>query len=491
MSSWTKAWCLHALIAALCFTGCEGRSVVGGAADTGAADHTTRDVTDVATDADDAAMDAFDATDDTTDATPADEDVVVADAEDAADAEDVPEDVDVMVRCVTDMDCAGRAEGQVCETMSGRCVECLASRDTCPVDRYCDSTTNTCFAGCRSDEGCRAITDPDAGADGGASPTPRCDTRVHACVACLTDDHCPNGTLCRGNTCVPGCDMTRPCPTGQSCCSGACVDTQTNLAACGACGRACAINNASPACRAGACAIERCNQGFGDCNSMASDGCETNLQNDITHCGACGMACRPLDNATVVCRAGACVPGLCAGGFGDCDGMAANGCETELRASPMHCGMCGMRCTAPANATSTCTAGACGFTCLAGFADCDGNAANGCEVNTNTSAAHCGRCRNACTAGANSTAACVTGACTIGSCATGFANCDNTAANGCEVDIRTNNANCGRCGTMCPTGQVCADSRCGLPCPVGQTRCGTTCVVTSNDPANCGMCGRA
>ena len=47
-----------------------------------------------------------------------------------------------------------------------------------------------------------------------------------------------------------------------------------------------------------------------------------------------------------------------------------------------HCGACGNACPARANATSTCAAGACGFTCNAGFADCNMDPDDGCETST-------------------------------------------------------------------------------------------------------------
>ena len=39
------------------------------------------------------------------------------------------------------------------------------------------------------------------------------------------------------------------------------------------------------------------------------------------------------------------------------------------------------------------------------------------------------------------------------------ADCDGVAANGCEVDLRTSATACGACGTSCGTGR-CEDSRC-------------------------------
>lgn len=63
------------------------------------------------------------------------------------------------------------------------------------------------------------------------------------------------------------------------------------------------------------------------------------------------------------------------------------------------CGPNGVVCAA-ANGTPSCIEGVCGVaSCNDGFADCDGVAANGCEVNTRSSTAHCGACDNACATG--------------------------------------------------------------------------------------------
>jgi hypothetical protein len=43
------------------------------------------------------------------------------------------------------------------------------------------------------------------------------------------------------------------------------------------------------------------------------------------------------------------------------------------------------------NQSVRCEAGACAFTCAAGFADCDGNPGNGCEAGRAPPAARCPR----------------------------------------------------------------------------------------------------
>jgi hypothetical protein len=41
----------------------------------------------------------------------------------------------------------------------------------------------------------------------------------------------------------------------------------------------------------------------------------------------------------------------------------------------------------------------------------------------------------------------------------------------------------------CAAGQICAGSACVVSCPAGLASCAGSCVVTANDPANCGGCG--
>ncbi len=211
-------------------------------------------------------------------------------------------------------------------------------------------------------------------------------------------------------------------------------------------------------------------------------------RSDLRNCGACNTVCPTPANGVATCAMSAC--GLtCNAGFGNCDSNNANGCEINTGTSVMHCGRCGTACPAPANATATCAAGVCGFTCNAGFANCDMNAANGCEVNTNTTLAHCGRCDNACPTPANGAATCAAGMCGLGACTTGFANCDANATNGCEVNTAVNASHCGGCNMACPSGATCVAGAC--VCPLGTTRCGTACVNIASDTNHCGMCNRA
>ena len=346
--------------------------------------------------------------------------------------------------------------------------------------------------------------------------------------------------LCVGNLCVTGCNDRQPCPTGRTCCDGACVETDSNRAHCGGCGMQCALAGASPGCNNGHCVVSTCNDGLGDCDLDPTNGCEVDVRATVAHCGGCGMACAPRANAAPTCDARRCVY-ACATGFADCDGDASNGCEVDTRASVAHCGACRARCEAP-NGVAACAAGACAVaSCTAGFADCNGSAVDGCEVDTRTTVAHCGGCGRPCAARTGSLAACVGGSCAyacvtgsgdcnglrddgcevdlatselhcgacgrscvtagvatarcadarcqIVACATGFADCDGDASNGCETDTRASNAHCGACRMACAAGTACSAGACRSTCAAGETFCAGRCVDTRAAPADCGSCG--
>ncbi len=364
--------------------------------------------------------------------------------------------------CRSNADCASDPGGRSCDTLTGRCVQCLPAADTCEPTRHCDPATLTCVAGCRSDEGCVTV------ADGGATRS-RCDTSRHECAECVADTDCPVGRQCAGGLCVAGCSATSACPAGETCCSGACVNLMASPVSCGACDNRCGLPNAVGACSGGTCNVGTCVSGFANCDGMAANGCEVNAETDVNHCGSCATVCTMGPHVSArTCVVGRC--GItCEVGFADCDGDPGNGCEADLVTSPTQCGVCGTVCPSRANAPAACVSRACALVCTSGYASCDGDEANGCETDTRSSEAHCGACGRACSA-PNASTGCSGSMCQITACGSGFGNCDGIYGNGCETPLNTP-SNCGACGRT--VAEVCdgADNDCdGVVddgCPTG------------------------
>jgi len=324
------------------------------------------------------------------------------------------------------------------------------------------------------------------------------------------------------------------CPAGTILCGAACVDPSSDPSHCGSCGRLCSLAAAVAACSRGACTVNGCVAGFGDCDRIADNGCEVPLgtaancgacgvacsgaaplcdaamgrcvsgcpagttlcssacvdtSSSASHCGMCGNACS-LPNATSSCSGGSCSVLRCNPGFADCDGLARNGCEVDTRSNVMNCGSCGAVCRV-ANGTPSCAASACRVaSCAAGFADCDRSVLNGCETATATDSANCGGCGVSCSS-SNATSACASGACEIVSCDPGFGDCDRVVLNGCEAPLVTA-SNCGACGVRCLGATPRCNAmtgRCEPTCVAPLVDCGGTCVDLNTDRSNCGRCG--
>lgn len=103
--------------------------------------------------------------------------------------------------------------------------------------------------------------------------------------------------------------------------------------------------------------------------------------------------------------------------------------------------------------------------------------------------ANCGACGLVCAGPRATSERCEAGVCRVVSCADGFADCDLLGTNGCESDLASDRANCGRCGFSCDASNTCVAGSCVARCLPGETRCGGGCVDTSVDPSHCGACG--
>lgn len=353
----------------------------------------------------------------------------------------------------TDTDCGGQD-----------CDPCAIGRD-CEADIDC--VNNSCTMGicrapsCTDGEKNANETDNDCGGDD--------------CPACGTGRTCELNTDCQSLNC-----------DGGVCAAATCTDRITNGSEsdidcggdCDPCdsGRGCVVDDdcqqpdvdsiGISTCEDNVC-VMTCSPGLGDCNQRAADGCETNVNTNLNHCGVCDALCDP-DNAVGRCENGMCgldseAPnGGCLGNWTDCNSDAMDGCEANLSSDPDNCGACATDdptadCS-DANGTPTCASGLCSIACEEGFDDCDDDARNnGCEAALNASVLHCGTCGNICTPNPGESASCDTSlsgdpcvsiSCEAGTDCGGFQPCG--ACNDAVCNDRLDSVvNCGGCGIAC------------------------------------------
>ncbi len=206
------------------------------------------------------------------------------------------------------------------------------------------------------------------------------DADAEHCGAC--GNVCESPLVCRASACrCPDPEWPDLCwsDTGAPVCRSLATDT----ANCGACGVDCTTHEralaAGTRCEGSLC-VYACEENYGHCDPLAL-GCTTALLSDEEHCGLCDLNCRGPH--MIVSEEPPCVDGVCRftceTQWGDCDADLRNGCEQDLRESMTHCGACGQACVL-ANATSRCRNAECEIVaCDQGFFDCDGVDANGCE----------------------------------------------------------------------------------------------------------------
>lgn len=99
---------------------------------------------------------------------------------------------------------------------------------------------------------------------------------------------CQDGLVNNGTQCAASLPPTA-CVYPLVNCGGQCCDFMNDVNNCGACGIVCGSANGFPSCISGTCQIA-CNAGWGNCDGVAASGCETNLSTDV-NCGHCGINC--------------------------------------------------------------------------------------------------------------------------------------------------------------------------------------------------------
>jgi hypothetical protein len=243
-----------------------------------------------------------------------------------------------------------------------------------------------------------------------------CESTVCGSVACAPGDVCYQGQ-CVGSSC-----LGVVCPAGYLCAAGTCLPDSCGAVSCGdggvcddgGCVEADCVGTSCPGptiCLGGSCVVAGTDGGDGGArdggvdDAGSKDGgphdageadagshdagadagqpdsgppacmpgpgllcCGGNATPDdtLTNCGGCGVACAPA-NATGTCTTGSCAIAACAPGWGDCDGLPGDGCETQL-GTTSDCTVCGDACgVSQPNQVAVCS-GACGTACDPGYA---------------------------------------------------------------------------------------------------------------------------
>ncbi len=271
---------------------------------------------------------------------------------------------------VDDLCVGGRCQGlpMVCDSppptvcVDGNALKVFAAAGKC-VGGICEysSKTSSCGGSC---EEARCVDDPCKGIICDQPPS-SCYDVPGTCVQgkCQYKQHAVGATCKVADACV----LHAKCDA-----KGKCAGDLKDCKVAHASGASCVPGT-------GICQGYTCDKGYRDCNTdMPKDGCETEVLSNVSHCGNCTTVCKAGAHQHVVCAAGKCKTS-CDKNWGDCDGVASNGCERDLLSSVSHCGNCTTVCKAGAHQQVVCTAGKCKTSCDSTWGDCDGAASNGCE----------------------------------------------------------------------------------------------------------------
>ena len=239
----------------------------------------------------------------------------------------------------TDIVCNGTCvDKNTSNAHCGNCETACEPTNTC-VEGTCTPSAIDCNAGLEAD-------DPDYG-------------KKSLCWGTCTDlsTDTKNCGVC-GNACLEGqicTDVGCTCPEGTTLCHDSCMTFDSDAENCGSCGNKCGEGQI---CEGGECATPHVITCFGK---------EIDILTDVNNCGACLHKCSTGET---------CTEGKCTLVCGD-DYTLCNGACVNLQASAANCGACGQACKDGQACFASEAGGYCD--CETGRYDCDGLAANGCE----------------------------------------------------------------------------------------------------------------
>lgn len=161
--------------------------------------------------------------------------------------------------------------------------------------------------------------------------------------------------------------LDKKCDLDQKLCDGKCVPNTDPATGCNeqTCAP-CAYEHGAAECNGEKrCVLKKCFAPWDNCDFNSENGCETNTDTNPNHCHAClQKACStPLRQVTeTAClqdttNTGKAECGIaqCDLGYGDCNRIVTDGCETSLISNDLHCGSCGNSCPVG----TTCQRGLC------------------------------------------------------------------------------------------------------------------------------------
>ncbi|KDE03141.1 hypothetical protein MVLG_06337 [Microbotryum lychnidis-dioicae p1A1 Lamole] len=272
----------------------------------------------------------------------------------------------------------------------------------------------------------------------------------------------PGGT---GSVCVAGLCRAASCNGGKTWnpLTMVCQNTDNDILNCGGLGKVCSFPLGVAKCQSGACILASCTTGAYMVNGTCT---VVDLTSDLNNCGSIGNVCS-FPNGVGLCVASQCKLTSCNTGYamkitgaslfssGSTTCSAVN-TDTDVN----NCGSVGTKCVAGANAASTsCVAGKCQSTCVAGFG---WDATTSVCRSTNNDVNNCGSIDTVC-AIENGTPACVAGSCVPLSCNAGYYIVSGACT---KLNLLTDINNCGTVGTVCRgsflfgTGVTCVNGVC-------------------------------
>ncbi|MDB4930274.1 MAG: repeat domain protein, partial [Myxococcaceae bacterium] len=320
--------------------------------------------------------------------------------------------------CAPSESCSGGAcVPRVCSPGAADCVD-LSTRRVCNVDGLGYSPVT-----CSASQSCVGGTCTTRICTPGSATCTNASTRRVCNIDGLayTSTTCASTETCSGSAC-----MTRICTPGAVDCSDLSTRRVCNADGLGYASTTC---SASQSCSGGTCMTRVCTPGAVSCANLSTR----------RVCNADGLAYTSAAcGAAESCVTGACIARVCTPSAVTCAPLgppARDVCSsTGTTNARTYCT------TVDLGADPTCTgSGTCGFTCQSGSGDCNGTAADGCEIDLLRDVRHCGACNRACATGVP----CVGGVCTPGTaCSSCSAEC-NTCRRGVGVCARRGSYYCG------------------------------------------------